>query len=273
MLPDVQPWRRVTNLSTARVYALTATGRKAFWESQNKTDLLPADYRRILGLVEFQGHSEVIRAYLRRYSDELIDDWLAEMVELGLVDAVPVQPLTKLQFKRSQDATLPPLVEEDKTRLEADTKAAGASLSRSGVYLAEDRLKNLPGPRKATGDTVVLIVEDDPDQLALANMRITMAGYAVRTAESASALLETLQKDGAPDLLLLDVMLPDGDGFDLLADIRRHPRIALLPVVMLTVKSEAEDIRKGLALGADGYVTKPYSKSILAETIRRVLKR
>ena len=100
-----------------------------------------------------------------------------------------------------------------------------------------------------------------------------MAGYAVRTADSAASLRETLRKDPAPDLLLLDIILPDGDGFDILANIRMHPELALLPIVMLTVKGDPADIRKGLALGADGYVTKPYSKIVLADTIRRVLVR
>ena len=119
---------------------------------------------------------------------------------------------------------------------------------------------------------MVLVVEDDPDQLALADLRVSMAGYRVRVAESEQALLQALSSGGLPDILLLDVVLPDADGFEILAGIRRHPKTSLLPVVMLTAKDDAADIRRGLALGADGYITKPYSKNILADTIRRVLK-
>ena len=75
-----------------------------------------------------------------------------------------------------------------------------------------------------------------------------------------------------PDLVLLDVMLPDGNGFDMLTSIRRHPKLALLPVVMLTVLAKPEEVRRGLSLGADGYITKPYSKRVLTEIIRSVLK-
>ncbi|MGA8049346.1 MAG: response regulator [Burkholderiales bacterium] len=75
-----------------------------------------------------------------------------------------------------------------------------------------------------------------------------------------------------PDILLLDIMLPDGNGWDVLSSIRRHPKLALLSVVMLTALNEETEIRWGLALGADGYVTKPYSKQILAETIGAVLR-
>jgi len=100
-----------------------------------------------------------------------------------------------------------------------------------------------------------------------------MAGYQVRVARSAAELLAELRKQQPPpEIMLLDVMLPDGDGFDILAKIRSHRGFATLPVVMLTAKTKAEDIRRGLALGADAYVTKPYSKSVLADAIRQVLR-
>ena len=83
--------------------------------------------------------------------------------------------------------------------------------------------------------------------------------------------MQTLLRDGPPDLVLLDAMLPDGNGLDVLAKIRRHPVFAALPIVMLNVVSDADYVAKGLALGADGYVTKPYSKNILVGVIKGVL--
>jgi CheY-like chemotaxis protein len=252
--------------SQGRIYRLTASGRKA-WETQNAA--VPADYRRILGLIDDEAHFDVIRGFLRRYSDQLIADWLAELEELELLSSQAAAPEQDLDFTGS--FRLPELIAEDQKRLSQEAKAAETSLSRKGVYVAADRLKNRPGSDKTAADTVVLIVEDDPDQLALAKLRVGMAGYAVRIADSAGALLDALREESMPDILLLDIMLPDGDGFDILANIRRHPEHALLPIVMLTVKDDPADIRKGLALGADGYVTKPYSKTLLADTIRRVL--
>jgi CheY-like chemotaxis protein len=160
----------------------------------------------------------------------------------------------------------------DRARLQQESEAAGNALARTGAYVASDRLSLRPAGSKSPGDTVVLIVEDDPDQLALADLRVSMAGYKVRVANSVNAYLQSMLDDGAPDLLLLDVVLPDGNGFDVLAKIRRHPVLSSLPVVMLTAKDDAADIGKGLLLGADGYVTKPYTKNILADVIRRVLK-
>jgi DNA-binding response OmpR family regulator len=67
-------------------------------------------------------------------------------------------------------------------------------------------------------------------------------------------------------------MLPDGNGFDILAQLRGRPEFAALPIVLLTAKAELVHIRNGLAVGADGYITKPYSKDQLVEVISRVLK-
>ena len=116
------------------------------------------------------------------------------------------------------------------------------------------------------------MVEDDPDQKALAELRITMAGYQVRSVDHAKALSRYLREEQRPDLMLLDVMLPDGNGFDILAQLRNRPEFATLPIVLLTAKTELKDIRNGLALGADGYITKPYSKTQLQEVIAHVLK-
>ena len=119
---------------------------------------------------------------------------------------------------------------------------------------------------------MILIVEDDPDQLALADLRVSMAGYQVRVAGSVNAFLQALVDEGAPDLLLLDVMLPDGDGFDVLVKMRRHQALGALPIVLLTAKTDPGDIGRGLVLGADGYITKPYTKNVLVDVIERVLK-
>ena len=96
----------------------------------------------------------------------------------------------------------------------------------------------------------MLVVEDDPDQAALADLRVSMAGYNVRIAHTRREMFTDLISKPAPDAVLLDIMLPDGDGFQMLAGMRRHPKFALIPVIMLTAKTEPDDIQRGLALGA-----------------------
>jgi CheY-like chemotaxis protein len=253
------------------VYSLTALGQETLSTDAAKGNL-PQDYRRLLGMIEVGGHEEVIRGRMRRFPDQLIQEWLKELEELKMVESHEANELDEITFSGQRLPLVPPLTDDDRKRLAKNTVVGGATLLRSGSFLSEDRVANLPAVSKAPAETVVLLVEDDPDQLALAELRLTMAGYQVHSVDRAKALSRYLREKTRPDLLLLDVMLPDGNGFDILAQLRAHAEFSTLPVVLLTVKAELVDIRNGLALGADGYITKPYSKNQLAEVIGRVLK-
>jgi CheY-like chemotaxis protein len=254
------------------IYHRTTAGDRALL-SDNTT--VPPEYRRILGVIEGLTHSDVIRGLLRQFPDELLGDWLSEMEELGFVVSAPADPTHDLDFSgpmgkpQAEPRVLTP---DDTNRLEKQALAARSALNRAGAYLSPDRLANRQPLAKAPGEIVVLIVEDDPDQAALANLRVSAGGYSVRIVRNCKELVEEIGRRALPDLVLLDVMLPDGNGFDMLTSIRRHPRLALLPVVMLTVRAKPEEVRRGLNLGADGYITKPYSKRVLTEIIRSVLK-
>jgi two-component system, OmpR family, phosphate regulon response regulator PhoB len=259
------------------VYTLTAAGQEALTADAGEATFplemnFPAEYRRLLGMIEVGGHEEVIRGRLRRFPDRLIQDWLKELEDLKMIESHEAGDLDAITFTGVPLPLQPPLTDEDRKRLARTTVVGGATLLRSGSFLADERIANLPPLDKPPSDTVVLLVEDDPDQLALAELRLTMAGYKVRSVERAKELSRYLRQQARPDLLLLDVMLPDGNGFDILAQLRGRPEFSTLPIVLLTAKAELVHIRNGLALGADGYITKPYSKTQLAEVIGRVLK-
>ena len=234
-------------------YGLTEAGRRA-WESQDAA--VPADYRLILWLLEFHGNDYTVSAF-NQFPRGLLLEWLGELEELGLIE------------RASGELGGGP---ESDIEVLDDKVAAAEMLARGGAYVCEHRLRGRQPPGKARSQIAVLIVEDDPDQLALADLRVSMAGYSVRVATTADALMRSFASEGPPDLLLLDVELPDDNGFDILWRLRRHRRYHYLPVVLLTVRADGEDIGKGLALGADGYVTKPYSRNLLAGVIERVLK-
>lgn len=228
---------------------------------------MPADYRRLLGLIDLHGHADVMQALLRHSPQEVLDEWLGELTELRLIEPMP-EPGSDTIDETPQRA---PEIKLGQLEL-SEAQAVSAALARTGAYLATDRLAARGASQKAPADTVVLIVEDDPDQLALADLRVSMAGYQVRVAGSLKDFLQEMLDKGAPDLLLLDVELPDGDGFEILARLRRHKDLHALPIIMLTARSAPEDIGRGLVMGVDGYITKPYTKNILADVIRRVLK-
>ena len=189
-------------------------------------------------MIEVGGHVEVIRGRLRRFSDQLIDEWLKELEDLKMVESRVAGDLAEITFNGGPVPLLPPLTDEDRKRLAKATVVGGATLLRQGSFLADERIANLPALAKPPAETVILLVEDDPDQLALGELRLTMAGYQVRSVDRAKALSRYLRQQGRPDLMLLDVMLPDGNGFDILAQLRSRPEFATLPIVLLTAKAE-----------------------------------
>jgi two-component system phosphate regulon response regulator PhoB len=118
----------------------------------------------------------------------------------------------------------------------------------------------------------ILAVDDEPDLLELVRVGLTQAGYVVETATSGSDALAALRR-APPDLILLDLMLPDLSGTELCARVRADQRLSAMPIIMLTAKSEEIDRVVGLEVGADDYVTKPFSPRELALRVRAVLRR
>jgi two-component system phosphate regulon response regulator PhoB len=126
--------------------------------------------------------------------------------------------------------------------------------------------RNPTGPR-------ILIVEDEHDLVGVLEYNLTKEGYAVDSATTGSDALARIALDPLPDLVLLDLMLPDITGTEICRRIRGSDRTAHLPVVMLTAKGEEVDRVVGFELGADDYVTKPFSVRELMLRVRAVLRR
>jgi len=118
----------------------------------------------------------------------------------------------------------------------------------------------------------VLIVEDEEDILALLHFNLIKAGY---NAECAADGEDALKRIAArtPDLILLDLMLPGIDGLEICRRLRNDEKTREVPIIMLTARSEEEDVVRGLELGADDYVTKPFSFKVLLARIQSVLRR
>ena len=118
-------------------------------------------------------------------------------------------------------------------------------------------------------DISVLLVDDDPQLVRLVRANLESVGYRVSTAADAHDALENIDLE-MPDLILLDIMLPEIDGYEL---CRRIREFASIPIIMLTAKVEDIDKVKGLKLGADDYVTKPFNVQELLARIEAVLRR
>ena len=120
--------------------------------------------------------------------------------------------------------------------------------------------------------TVILCVDDDADMLEQLAMCLESAGFTAIFAENGVDAL-ALAYSQRPSLILLDLRLPDISGEELCRRLRIHTPTARIPIIMLTVKHEEEDKVLGLELGADDYVTKPFSEKVLLARIRALLRR
>lgn len=119
--------------------------------------------------------------------------------------------------------------------------------------------------------TAVLVVDDDDDIRTLVAELLRLTGYEVETANSGVAALALLEGGLDPDLVLLDVQMPELDGWDTLRGIRAVDALAELPVVLCTVKSGPVDTELGWSLGCDGYVVKPFAIDVLVTEVEAVL--
>lgn len=119
---------------------------------------------------------------------------------------------------------------------------------------------------------LIYIVEDDSGIREIEEMALRNSNYTVEAFEKAAELYAALES-GQPDLLLLDVMLPDEDGYSILRRIRNDSRLKNLPVIMITARNTEMDLLKGFDYGADDYVMKPFSVMELLSRIRALLRR
>ncbi|MBN1824032.1 MAG: response regulator transcription factor [Endomicrobiales bacterium] len=121
-------------------------------------------------------------------------------------------------------------------------------------------------------NALIAILEDEKDILKLVELHLKKAGFKTKTFASASGFLRWSSKN-RPDLIILDLMLPDADGLEICKELKKDPSLSRTPVIMLTARAEETDKIIGLELGADDYVTKPFSPKELVARVKVVLRR
>ncbi|MEX1257530.1 MAG: response regulator transcription factor [Gemmatimonadota bacterium] len=118
----------------------------------------------------------------------------------------------------------------------------------------------------------ILVVDDEPDISALVAYHLARESYRVRTVSDGQEALEAVERE-RPDLIVLDLMLPGMPGLDVLRELRRRPELENIPVILLTARREEDDRVEGLRLGADDYLSKPFSPQELVLRVGAVLRR
>ena len=156
-------------------------------------------------------------------------------------------------------------------KADSEAESGTTALSLNGYYVsiarsAAAKKQLAPGAKYA-----VLAIDDDPELQRLLRFLLTAEGFSASVAGNRDEILAALRTLPSPDAILLDVMLPDTNGFDILERIRHHPVLKSIPVIMLTAKATRDDVMRGLVGGADGYITKPFDSEVLIIGVRAVL--
>src|SRR3989339_1628417 len=125
---------------------------------------------------------------------------------------------------------------------------------------------------RAAAKARILVVDDETDILELVRFNLVREGFAVTCAETGEKAVEQARAH-APDLIILDLMLPGMDGLDVCKVLKSTLTTAQIPILMLSARGEDADVVAGLELGADDYVTKPFSPRVLVGRIRALLRR
>jgi CheY-like chemotaxis protein len=249
------------------VYALTRQGEEELRGAKTRLPSTALDL-----LVRIDGRSSVaaIRSAMSGVPQQDVAGTFEWLLQSGLIERAKADADGALDFF-APDAGAP--LVPSPSAVSSATREAGAgvtSLQQQGYYVRIARrpaaMPQLPTDRRP----LVVVVEDEPHLARFLKHFLALEGFDARIAGNRAEIVEAVRVPPRPDLVLLDVMLPDADGFDVLTKMRAHPALADVPIIMLTAKTTREAVIKGLAHGADGYITKPFQTDVLIKAIKTV---
>jgi CheY-like chemotaxis protein len=241
------------------VYALTPLGESELRSSATRLSAAEIEVLvRIDGMLSLRQVMTGLSPESRLEFDRVLTDLSARRL-VALAEVDPFTLTWRADMQKLAQAVKP-----------AQADAGMASLQRSGFYVQIAR-ERPPRPHRPGTRLVAVVVEDDPVLAKVTRTLLSLSGFDVRNAHNRAEVVAEIRRPPIPDLILLDVMLPDADGFDILQRVRQHPALKDVPVIMLTGKATREAVLKGLTGGADGYITKPFQPDALLRAVHTVL--
>lgn len=245
-------------MDKASIFSKTAKGISAL---SDRKFALSREQHRLLGMVD--GHSTSAELSEKSgYAQELAEQIFSHLLVEGMVKLLSAPS----ELNGETMISVTELDPEEGVRAWAEAQRVARGLHDEGFFAHKIRPMQERGGRPA-----ILSVEDDPIIGSLLIVLLGREGFDVRHVSDGKSMYSALE-EAVPDLVMLDVMLPDTSGFELLEWIRKQPKLANLPVIMLTAKVGEEDVMHGLRAGADGYIFKPFRPGPLLQCIRSVLK-
>ena len=166
---------------------------------------------------------------------------------------------------------VPPVTPAQRVQIEADA-LIGANEVKHGGYCVSMTRPALRARGSRPLHPNILVVEDEPITAKLLQRILTAAGFKPWLACNGKEVVERLRSPPTPDLILMDVMLPDINGIKIVERIRQHKVIGDIPIVMVSGRAELADVMRGFEAGADGYLTKPATRAALIGVIEQMFK-
>ena len=251
------------------ILVLTREGENELHEAG--TQLSPTQLE---ALVLVDGHASLADVVKRAPASQqqAVRASLLELFDKGFVGARGQQQADDLDpgdfFTSAR--TLPRAVEPGH-EAEAEAAANAAFLHQNGYCVNVARRPEVKRERAKGSRPMVLVVDDDPDICSLLQMYLKLEGFDSRAAGNRAEILAELRRAPLPDVVILDVHLPDADGFEILHRMREHPVLKGLPILMLTGEATREAVLKGILGGADGFITKPFDIHHMVRAVKAVL--
>ena len=273
-------------------FVRTAAGEAS--QANPQTKMSPA-FRRMLRLLDGTCSLAELAPHFPQLDAADLRLWISELLRQKMIKRAPAlttsqrlrmranAPAAEMQVQRIAAEIRPWLASKDvessgprprpaqlerTARLAAiEARTAADSIGREGFFLNPEQGKK----RVAARTGLVLVVEDDEIQAKIIAKFLERDGHQARVAYNGEQALAALREKPAPDMVLLDVDLPDMDGFALLERIRAQRATQSLRVIMVTGHGARADIAKGVVLGADGYLTKPFRPEMLKQAVSRLL--
>jgi two-component system, OmpR family, response regulator len=250
------------------IFALTSLGQNELRGSG--TSLSPAELE-VLILIDGKSTAGETSARARTLSRDGVFKLLSKLFHDKLIEIAKDQAssLDFVDFFQTKGAATPSA--EATAKAKKEVAATTALLQEKGYTVRIARRARARTPTDLSRTLSVLVIEDEQHLANMLKHVLAAEGFEVRTAGNREEIIAALRRPPLPDLVLLDVMLPDADGFEILLKIRQHPALKAIPVMMLTAAATRDAVLKGLAGGADGYITKPFRINLLLKAVTAML--
>ncbi|MBN98684.1 MAG: hypothetical protein CME16_05470 [Gemmatimonadetes bacterium] len=243
-----------------------------------KTILVAEDEEKIRRLIAKRLAGEGYNIEEAANGEEALKIALATSIDLVITDLkMPkMNGWRLLSMLRRRDLDIPVIimtgyVPEEGQKLLTSKEIVGFVTKPIDFQTLSQMVNNVFSPQSPGRKLRVLAIDDTGDTLLLISKHLQQAGFEIKTAQNGHDALKEVDRF-KPDLLLLDLVMPQMDGFEVCRHLRSQPASARLPIILLTAKTSGEDVKKAVALKVAGYIVKPFKADLLITRIRKVLQ-